>query len=616
MPIDVENARKIINTFPWTAVLNRPPEHSQMVALFYIEILHKAYCDCETKWKTEIGKTNINRFELALTVFCGNFLDEIVEELDTFTIRYILCDATGPSRLIEDIVNAYLKENVSTGPKQSYIDFVERRCRYFFDNLFKAIDRINKDWKDIVSVMAVPDMVVAKIASSGSDSHKQGARVLFITFEGQHLGKTILKKIVYKPSSVEVDYLIFGNKTALDRAESTNYQRKNVTPLAEDLNRFIKKTKGADAKTIPTYTVLPRSVQINGQIEEYGYVEFIDYPEEYKQVLSSPNMTECLEQTEMRSLNIDMDKKLFAQMSDCYYVFGMLTALACTISLKDTHAENIIMSHLNDKLDKKIRPYFIDCEATLIGNCERLSDTCLLMDSSEQVAGITGYMGTPKQRFYVKTDGTILPIRHSDPTINRIWINSDGTVGPVQVDWGQIMSGFEIMCMILREYFRTEHDNIVNWITGIEKIALRFVPISTTTWITFCEQVIFSALSNKQYTTQNARTIFEAAYDQQKNALNGDQNFHTYKKWAVTDIMNGDIPAFYHFFLTDAAYSSTGELMTLTQKIDTTKQLDLITNNFRWQDERFNRFYNELRAWARLPLPPKTLCSPDNCILI
>ena len=82
----------------------------------------------------------------------------------------------------------------------------------FINASIESFERMNRDFNTIkngfLSELDEENIRLTKISSSGSDFHKKGRHVKFLTFEDD---EGHVKKVVYKPSSMVADAMIAGN---------------------------------------------------------------------------------------------------------------------------------------------------------------------------------------------------------------------------------------------------------------------------------------------------------------------------------------------------------------------------------------------------------------------
>lgn len=142
---------------------------------------------------------------------------------------------------------------------------------------------IKKDLKDMASSGLVgPGAKIEGVRFTGSDFHKGGKQVLILRFNDA--GKE--KKVVYKPSNLQVDALLFGKDSVAD------------------------KLGGVD-----TYNIVPRKTD-DVPPADYGYMEFVD-------TQGGPSNAADV---------MKVYKSIAGAMAMSYYV-----------GLEDVHHENVLM---------------------------------------------------------------------------------------------------------------------------------------------------------------------------------------------------------------------------------------------------------------------------------
>jgi hypothetical protein len=213
----------------------------------------------------------------------------------------------------------------------------------FRDNIILACQRIYVDWKAIGNVFFPENRLekLINIKSSGSDTHKKGKQVLFLTFQFVGGGAGLL---VYKPSDVEMDYRLVGN--------TTRYQLDSCQSLTELINGYMDNRLG-----LPTYRILPRNpgsaliedehTHILPIYNSYGYIEFLSHQPKADETGQPVDFTLAELLSDWVTDNPEDIKKFYKQL-------GGSMAIISVFSLCDLHNDNIIVHNK--------QPYLIDLE--------------------------------------------------------------------------------------------------------------------------------------------------------------------------------------------------------------------------------------------------------------
>jgi hypothetical protein len=220
--------------------------------------------------------------------------------------------------------------------------------------------------------------IVKNISKELGDMHKPSSGVRIIEYEG--LNQKF--KVVYKPSTIFVDYIISGNLKLFSQINSNLY---NDLSYDQSFVEIMNEKIGEEYR-IPTYLILPmeKIVQINpvdnnydDVIKEkindsYGYIEFIEsaydaylkkYIEDFKSDFEIKSINELKEKylflTKLRGgknyiniLNPDDDEKLRKQ-------YCIVNQYNYHLHMKDGHEKNFIIT-------KDLKIAMIDQENSLI----------------------------------------------------------------------------------------------------------------------------------------------------------------------------------------------------------------------------------------------------------
>ena len=298
-------------------------------------------------------------------------------------------------------------------------DAVATLREYFVENIRLACERITANWTEIENGFFDPPNgetldALYEFTCTGSDFHKQGKQVLILTFAyttagapgfleerakrkrrnevARRSGNTLntqgyLRKVVYKPTDVEIDYRIMGNTARVHPVRLAGpFENPRQVPgaaatgsLMELMNTILAATVGGwnAAEELPTYTILPYNPgsSIAGNPpgpatgNSYGYLEFLtNHP-----VIKNKNKADPLPASTAQVKrgcdaaggvwrNIappnppDMDcvTDQAAPVDTCFRTWGRLAAIAQVCSISDMHVQNVIMH--------KCKPHLIDLE--------------------------------------------------------------------------------------------------------------------------------------------------------------------------------------------------------------------------------------------------------------
>jgi lantibiotic modifying enzyme len=166
----------------------------------------------------------------------------------------------------------------------------------------KIVPRVSADRALLITKnLITANHELKDIEFTGADFHKHGQAPLFLTFKTNDVDNPDPRKIVYKPSNLEVDAQLFGKESSVAKA-------------LDDTGTKISQ-----------YEILPRE---DDRHEKYGYMEFVES--------GGPTTS--------------------ADLLKVYESLAANMALSYLVGLEDVHQENVLL--LKDRVQ------VIDMEAT------------------------------------------------------------------------------------------------------------------------------------------------------------------------------------------------------------------------------------------------------------
>ncbi len=137
-----------------------------------------------------------------------------------------------------------------------------------------ALNRIDNDKNELLRILDYPkgEWQLKNVAWSGSDRHKQGHEALILTFSDS-ANEENEKKLVYKPTPLELSALLFGDLSILYGYFSADFKFPDKSLFSSFQSDFLDIK---EAKSI--YKILPRhdsSYEENSIKNFYGYTEFL-----------------------------------------------------------------------------------------------------------------------------------------------------------------------------------------------------------------------------------------------------------------------------------------------------------------------------------------------------
>jgi hypothetical protein len=435
---------------------------------------------------------------------------------------------------------------------------IERITEHFRTNIQTACQRVRADLNDIGAIFfngSQPRELV-KIESTGSDFHKGGKQVLILTFK---LGGRTSRKLVYKPSDVEMDYRLVGNTDGI-RTDAARYHLGNSNSLTELLNNHLH-----DDYKPSTYRILPRNPgsgllpNADGSLliqDSYGYIEFLTHEPEARED-GAPKQWRRGRPTDWVAENAAVVHKFYRQ-------WGCILAMASVFSLSDLHQDNLIVHEL--------QPHPIDLEVCFTGPVENIQGTLAY-------GGLTDDTIPSSRRWRVddRTANLVVDDRMADhshsPAKNRLWFARPRQM-PAQADPEVYIDDLCNGLMEALQAFRGQNAVFRTWLgtSRVQQAVARFIPYATGEFNRrlrllyspgYChaqvpDPAIHMTFDREPFNTW--RTDAGAAWYALNQAPPGDPPPQEPRGWPrprpnyaiqtiahnFTDYLNCDVPAYYH----------------------------------------------------------------------
>jgi hypothetical protein len=387
----------------------------------------------------------------------------------------------------------------------------------FWNNIAQCCGRVLADWGAISNVF-FPEQTIqhlTEIQPTDSDPHKGGKQVLILTFD-------FTKKLVYKPSDIEVDCLLIG------QSDPSNNELRDFFTKTKSLMEIVNESieRQGKLKPLPTYKLLPRNP--GSQIEDhqirnsYGYIEFLTHEESDYQIerIQSKKLVGQKQQTRQ--------KQQATKIAWCEAA-GQLMALAVTFSLTDMHTGNVI-AH-------RYTPYLIDLETSFTKRVESIQDTEINRPFMESKCSA------------------------SSPHCLRM----NRQVLVVDLFGREVSSSFVEMLQLLRSL--KESKPFSSWCQRLGKVITRVVPFATDSLQKIIDNVYKEPTRPRErLLDQQLRDAIEEVFPFQELQSKFEQRIFTEPKHLLTthkqfseDFKNLDIPVFYHRIGTLYLMNSKGQ---------------------------------------------------------
>lgn len=286
----------------------------------------------------------------------------------------------------------------------------------YLRNINQVLTRVNQD-SGLIAKCFLRDMtspVLVRIIQTGSDLHKQGQQVLILVFEEKDntsQDSVSERKVIYKPSSVTSDVMLFGDVVALAKILPEYKNQRSLVEIFNDLS-----IKDSDRKRLDTYFILPRQDGNNASLDQYGFIQYlhgVDYSnvdhdklieEEIKKAepreVGSKKFEDSLNE-KLRQAELDHEKSGQVTSVSQHTIdsisseLGYLLAIMAMSGITDSHLENLLITFS--------AAYLIDGEV-----CLSLLTTASPKDTSALDLA-TGSMNTSsltKEEYVVLVDGS------------------------------------------------------------------------------------------------------------------------------------------------------------------------------------------------------------------
>ena len=336
-------------------------------------------------------------------------------------------------------------------------DVLDTVAGHFVRNLVNACGRIVADWQTLCPFFFPKRKVLelVRIDTSGSDFHKGGQQVLFLTFTlepeaikidsiasiTKKLSSVINKaplekvKLVYKPADLERDYRVVSDwkyVPSVVRDLGKNDATKSLLTIHESakgsLLDHLSEATGVD---LPRYRVLPcRTVsQTKDMSGAYGYVEFLP-------PLKQPPK----------------------DLQGYFTKYGILIAAAYVFGFTDIHHDNVVV--------REKGPHLIDLEMAFLGIEEHWMETSFsLLDDSVR-----------HDAFVIAFDGSAATLKQLRSTYTPAVSNLGAEHSIVTMDhWDDMVSGFSVGMSAIRENGKT----LSAWLQTMQNTIVRVIPEGT-----------------------------------------------------------------------------------------------------------------------------------------
>lgn len=381
---------------------------------------------------------------------------------------------------------------------------VDNTLHLYTTSIDLCMERINKD-RDYLAQCFLDGNPIESLVDfiiTDSDPHKGGKRVAFLDFELRSGSEKTKRRVVYKPSDVEIDYRIAGRNTAaIIQLFKRDFSKGSVPEphesffemldrlQFESLNKTLADQWSQDEDTkkqleallaLPTYVILPRNpgsrmttdpkTQKLPVERSYGYLEYLTFqpmpPDLGPTMQALPLLIDYISNPARWKLDpmaakgqSDWILETEDKAKPAFRLWGRLMTIACVLLQTDLH-------HQNQRLHG-FKPHIIDMENCLIKSCPAPGGQSgtLMPEALVKVAAKSGPGGT-------STEGTTnqLYLRRKGQPVQ--WLSITEPVHALQVKEG-IREALAVMS--------AHREEVANWVQAscLADVTVRHVAEST-----------------------------------------------------------------------------------------------------------------------------------------
>ncbi len=379
-----------------------------------------------------------------------------------------------------------------------YTERLNALVKNFTDSIRETFGRVIRDHELIERGFLLPGKQsrLVQIIPSDSDLHKQGRQVYVLEFMTEDREETF--RLIYKPSSILVDMMLFGNTDWLrERGLQGEVQRRAgvddeessfILSIAERINKL------SDGLQLPTYRILP--CENKDIVSSYGYIQYLSHVPWHQNSLYLEVLKAIERRPESDSIRVgfetvrDFEAVLIRQafsMPNCDYVAhteeeyieysrrcGGLVALATAFGISDMHYENAISSR---SLQGVMQLIPIDCEVSCQLNVRSIEAT-LFFNVFPGGSMYAKGLNTLKQYLLVDCTGLnfLTPSIKEKNLIYCSYLNRD-EFEPKYPEENAFLEGFHHVVHCIKN----NRDQFLSWFESplTKQMTIRILPIGT-----------------------------------------------------------------------------------------------------------------------------------------
>jgi len=484
-------------------------------------------------------------------------------------------------------VDHFLSRNPKVG------SLLDRSTSNFTGNVRECLSRLRADKYVLERVFLDGGAItsLSGITHTGSDSHNGGKQVLFLDlgYKNQK-GKSDEKRIVYKPSDVEIDYLIAGSNTPVLRQVLEEKHSDAGFPLQhESLFELLDRTifgainggvteraagSAADKQSLreqlalPVYTILPRNPgsrlppRAENQLPietSYGYLEFLEHEPRVPERVG-PGVIEVYVRNkrwtfrDKRNQAPDWIVERPEQANVCFRLWGRLMTVACVFLQTDLHFQN--------QRIRRRKPHLINLENCLIKACATPRETLIAGNLQTPTCAPDVVYELVAANGSARTPVTIMQTRPEEYRVNQIYLRQDAgrrNTAATQVSAYDPLIALNVKLGIeeaLRGMTRVREE-LAQWVqaVGLADVVVRHVVRDTPEFTSAVQALVDASAEPENRTRETAEFVTAFMAERRRRAVDrwdqegGDRNNPYYSLEVPSlngvDFQNLDVPAYY-----------------------------------------------------------------------
>lgn len=413
----------------------------------------------------------------------------------------------------------------------------------FTNNLIESIQRFEKSEKNLLLLFGIKNKnstcKITNITSTNSDPHKGGRQVLVLDVDiivGNEEKKRN-EKLVYKPSNLLPDLLIFGNTEVYNEVY---LEGKKIQSFVELVNDKLEQ----EENKLKTYKILP--YEINDPSNSYGFMEYlsydydfdeIDYFKEASQIINELKKKQFNEKNfeeekkETKLLLSELLHKKFEKYTNntiinneqwTFEIFfeqknkklqekviksvsikeeelkkipkkcGMLAAIAVLCGVKDLHFENAIISKNNF--------FIIDTDVSFQSEVTDLNETELFFSVGAMSDCNEGMIS---RNHYYLNHPILQQVIITKKMRNKLLAIENNKIEFYRLDKNNLFEGFSDVCNIIIKH----KNDFIQWFkfheTLLMNMYVRVLPASTENFRSVLESYLYTDLGDNDFFNKN-----------------------------------------------------------------------------------------------------------------